>query len=155
MCGGRIGKDGIHGATFSSAHLTDSSPTSAVQVGDPITQKRMLDFIIEARDLHLYSGITDNGAGGLGSSVGEMAQFTNGAKLNLDQCPLKYPGLQPWEILISEAQERMTLAVPEETIEEFLKLAEKRAVEATVIGEFTNSGLLQCYYSNEVVCQLI
>ncbi len=73
MAGGRIGKDGIHGATFSSEALSESSPTSAVQIGDPITQKKMLDMLLEARDRGLYRGLTDNGAGGLSSSLGEMA----------------------------------------------------------------------------------
>ena len=112
MTGGRIGKDGIHGATFSSEELHEESPTSAVQIGDPITQKRMTDFLSRARDLGLYDAITDNGAGGLSSSVGEMARDTNGCELNLEKAPLKYAGLDPWEILLSEAQERMTLAVP-------------------------------------------
>ena len=120
MTGGRIGKDGIHGATFSSEELHEGSPVSAVQIGDPITQKRMTDFLLVARDRGLYSSITDNGAGGLSSSVGEMALESGGAKLNLDRAPLKYPGLQPWEILLSEAQERMTVAVPPDKLDEFL-----------------------------------
>lgn len=151
MCGGLIGKDGIHGATFSSTHLTEASPTSAVQIGDPITQKKMLDFIIEARDKGLYSGLTDNGAGGLASSIGEMAQFTNGAKLELEKCPLKYSGLKPWEILLSEAQERMSIAVPKDKIKMFLDLAKRRDVEANAIGEFTNTGVMECYYQGELV----
>ena len=104
MTGGRIGKDGIHGATFSSEELHEGSPVSAVQIGDPITQKRMTDFLLVARDRGLYSSITDNGAGGLSSSVGEMALESGGARLQLNRAPLKYPGLQPWEILLSEAQ---------------------------------------------------
>ncbi|MCL5126214.1 MAG: AIR synthase-related protein, partial [Deltaproteobacteria bacterium] len=102
MTGGRIGKDGIHGATFSSEELHEGSPATAVQIGDPITQKRMTDFLLMARDLGLYTSITDNGAGGLSSSVGEMAQESGGARIQLDRAPLKYPGLQPWEILLSE-----------------------------------------------------
>lgn len=152
MTGGRIGKDGIHGATFSSLHLTELSPTSAVQIGDPITQKKMIDFIIEARDKNLFSAITDNGAGGLSSSVGEMATFTNGAVLFLEKCPLKYKGLKPWEILLSEAQERMTVAVPKDKIEKFLNLSKLRDVESTVIGEFVDSGYFECRYNNEVIC---
>ncbi|HSN91092.1 MAG TPA: AIR synthase-related protein, partial [Anaeromyxobacteraceae bacterium] len=103
MVGGRIGKDGIHGATFSSAELTEESPVQAVQIGDPITQKMMFDFLIEAREKGLYSAITDNGAGGLSSSVGEMAKQPGGARLDLARAPLKYQGLAPWEILVSEA----------------------------------------------------
>ncbi len=138
MVGGRIGKDGIHGATFSSAELTEESPVQAVQIGDPITQKMMFDFLIEARDRGLYSAITDNGAGGLSSSVGEMAKQPGGARLDLACAPLKYQGLAPWEILVSEAQERMTLSVRPERLAEFLALARLREVEATDLGEFTS-----------------
>ena len=134
MVGGRIGKDGIHGATFSSVELDEASPASAVQIGDAITQKNMFDMLLEARDRQLYRCITDNGAGGLSSSVGEMAQFSNGCELHLERAPLKYPGLDPWEILVSESQERMTLAVPPERLEAFLALSARREVEATVLG---------------------
>jgi phosphoribosylformylglycinamidine synthase len=103
MVGGRIGADGIHGATFSSEELSESSPVTAVQIGDPITQKKMFDFLLKARDMGLYNAITDNGAGGLSSSVGEMAQLSGGAELALERAPLKYPGLRPWEILVSVA----------------------------------------------------
>lgn len=151
MVGGKIGKDGIHGATFSSDHLSEKSPTSAVQIGDPITQKKMIDFIIEARDKDLYSGLTDNGAGGLASSVGEMATFTNGAVLRLEKCPLKYSGLKPWEILLSEAQERMTVSVPKDKIDEFLRTSSARDVESTVIGEFTDNGLFECFYEGKII----
>lgn len=141
MTGGRIGKDGIHGATFSSEELHEGSPVSAVQIGDPITQKRMTDFLLVARDKGLYTSITDNGAGGLSSSVGEMARESGGARLQLDKAPLKYAGLQPWEILLSEAQERMTVAVPPSKLAEFLDLAEQMDVEATELGEYTSDGL--------------
>ncbi len=140
MVGGRIGKDGIHGATFSSEELHEGSPVTAVQIGDPITQKRMTDFLLRARDEGLYSSITDNGAGGLSSSVGEMARDTGGAELHLERAPLKYPGLDPWEILISEAQERMTVSIPPENLERFLELSEKMGVESTDLGEFNDSG---------------
>lgn len=143
MTGGRIGKDGIHGATFSSEELHEGSPVTAVQIGDPITQKRMTDFLLEARDRGLYNSITDNGAGGLSSSVGEMAREAGGATLHLDRAPLKYPGLQPWEILLSEAQERMTVAVPPEKIDEFLALARVMDVEATDLGEYTSDGVFR------------
>jgi phosphoribosylformylglycinamidine synthase len=154
MVGGRIGKDGIHGATFSSVALDETSPVQAVQIGDPIIQKMMWDMLTEARDRGLYSGFTDNGAGGLSSSVGEMAGLTNGAKLDLARAPLKYPGLDPWEILISEAQERMTIAVPPDKLVAFLALAKKREVEASVIGEFTNDGRLFVTYGEKLVCDL-
>ncbi|MDI3284745.1 AIR synthase-related protein [Polyangium sp. 15x6] len=154
MIGGRVGKDGIHGATFSSVELNESSPVQAVQIGDPITQKMMFDMLAEARDRGLYSGITDNGAGGLSSSVGEMAEASGGAEIDLARVPLKYPGLAPWEILVSEAQERMTVAVPPDKLEAFLALAARREVEATEIGTFTSSGRLVVRYGEEKVCDL-
>lgn len=151
MTGGRIGKDGIHGATFSSEELHEGSPATAVQIGDPITQRKMYDFILCARDRGLYHAITDNGAGGLSSSVGEMAEDTNGCVLDIAKAPLKYDGLRPWEILVSEAQERMTLAVPPEHIEEFLALAARMDVEATVLGTFTDSGYFEVRYGERIV----
>jgi len=149
MCGGRIGKDGIHGATFSSEELHEGSPATAVQIGDPITQKKMSDFLLEARDLDLYRTLTDNGAGGLSSSIGELAQISNGCEIYLDVCPLKYAGLDPWEILLSEAQERMTVVVDPEKLDEFLSLAERRGVEATVVGKFTDSGKFHALYKDK------
>ncbi len=154
MVGGRIGKDGIHGATFSSEELHEGSPATAVQIGDPITQKKMSDFLLEARDLRLFSSITDNGAGGLGSSVGEMSRAPGGCRIHLDRAPLKYPGLAPWEIFLSEAQERMTLAVPPDCMEALLDLARRREVEATDLGEFTDSGVLECFYGEDQVAAL-
>jgi len=151
MVGGRIGKDGIHGATFSSEELSEVSPTSAVQIGDPITQKRMTDFLLMARDLDLYTSITDNGAGGLSSSVGEMAQDTNGCIIHIDRAPLKYQGLSPWEILLSEAQERMNVAVSPDKLDEFMALSEKMNVTSTVLGEFTDSGKLHVMYKGKTV----
>ncbi len=150
MVGGRIGKDGIHGATFSSEELHEGSPVSAVQIGDPITQKRMFDFLLMARDEGLYTSITDNGAGGLSSSVGEMARDTGGAVLHLDLAPLKYPGLNPWEILISEAQERMTVSVPPRRLDRFIELSEKMGVESTDLGEFDDSGYFRLTYEGRV-----
>jgi phosphoribosylformylglycinamidine synthase len=154
MVGGRIGKDGIHGATFSSEELHEGSPVTAVQIGDPITQRRMFDFLIVARDRSLYNSITDNGAGGLSSSVGEMSEDTGGFEMHLDRAPLKYPGLQPWEILISEAQERMTLAVPPDKLEAFIALAREMDVEATDLGMFTDSGYYHCLYNGETLTYL-
>jgi phosphoribosylformylglycinamidine synthase II len=143
MTGGRIGADGIHGATFSSEELHEGSPATAVQIGDPITQKRMTDFLLVARDEGLYSCMTDDGAGGLSSSVGEMARDSGGADLDITTAPLKYAGLAAWEILLSEAQERMTLAVPPEKLPRFMQLAERYQVEATDLGCFTDSGLFR------------
>jgi len=154
MTGGRIGKDGIHGATFSSEELHEDSPVTAVQIGDPITQKKMTDFLLIARDKNLYRAITDNGAGGLSSSVGEMATLCGGCEIDLKKAPLKYAGLKPWEILISEAQERMSLAVPPEDCEAFLDLAEKMNVEATILGTFTNSGKFHVCYGDYTVAYL-
>jgi len=154
MTGGRIGADGIHGATFSSEELHEGSPATAVQIGDPITQKRMTDMLLVARDRGLYSSITDNGAGGLSSSVGEMARDTGGCVLTLERAPLKYEGLRPWEILLSEAQERMTLAVPKNHIDEFMELAEQMNVEATILGEFTDTGKFHVLYEGRTMAFL-
>ena len=154
MIGGRVGKDGIHGATFSSVELNESSPVQAVQIGDPITQRMMFDMLTEARDAGLYRGMTDNGAGGLSSSIGEMAEATGGAEIDLSRVPLKYPGLLPWEILVSEAQERMTVAVPEDKLPAFLDLAARRDVEATDIGQFTQTGKLVVMHGARRVCDL-
>lgn len=154
MSGGKIGKDGIHGATFSSMELNENAPASVVQIGDPITQKRLGDFLIEARKLNLFSSVTDNGAGGLSSSVGEMAGLTNGAIVDLDRAPTKYPGLSPFELMVSESQERMTFSVPKEKIDQFLQLSEKRNVLSSVIGEFTNQGQLLVRYNGKTVADL-
>ncbi|OGE88923.1 MAG: phosphoribosylformylglycinamidine synthase [Candidatus Doudnabacteria bacterium RIFCSPHIGHO2_01_FULL_50_67] len=141
MVGGRVGQDGIHGATFSSEGIDAGSPATAVQIGDPITQKKFSDALVkEARDLGLYRSITDNGAGGLSSSVPEMAKESGGCLVWLDKVPLKYPGLEPWKIWISESQERMTLAVPKNKWLKLKKLLQARGSEATVIGLFTDSG---------------
>jgi phosphoribosylformylglycinamidine synthase subunit PurSL len=154
MTGGRIGKDGIHGATFSSEELHAGSPATAVQIGDPITQKKMADFIIEARDLGLFTCITDDGAGGLSSSVGEMARVPGGCEIHLERAPVKYAGLAPWEIFLSEAQERMTVSVQPDKLDAFMDLAKRRAVEATDLGAFTASGLLECYYDGKRIAAL-
>ena len=141
MVGGKVGKDGIHGATFSSEAMDSGSPSTAVQIGDPITQKKMSDALVkEARDLGLYTSITDNGAGGLSCSVAEMARESGGCHVRLDDVPLKYPKLSPWETWVSESQERMTLSVPKDKWDRFSDLMKRRGVESTVIGEFSNSG---------------
>jgi phosphoribosylformylglycinamidine synthase len=151
VIGGRVGKDGIHGATFSSLALGANSPATAVQLGDPITQKRVGDFLMEARGRGLYDCITDNGAGGISGSVGEMARSSGGAELHLDRAPLKYPGLDPWEIFLSESQERMTCSVPQARLKEFLDLAEKRNVEASVLGTFDDSGWFKAFFRGKPV----
>ncbi len=154
MVGGRIGKDGIHGATFSSRKLDESTPVQAVQIGAPIVQKKMMDILLEARDKGYYRAITDNGAGGLSSSVGEMSVLSGGCLVQLEKAPVKYPGLVPWELWVSEAQERMTVAVKPECIDDFLKLCKSRDVEATVLGEFTDSGKIHVKYKNKTVLYL-
>jgi len=154
MAGGRIGKDGIHGATFSSEELHEGSPVTAVQIGDPITQKKMTDFLLQARNLGLYRALTDNGAGGLSSSVGEMATYSGGCEMDLSLAPLKYAGLQPWEVLVSEAQERMSLAVDPKKVDKFMELARKMDVETTVLGKFTSSGKFHIRYGEKTVAYL-
>ncbi|MHA1112673.1 MAG: phosphoribosylformylglycinamidine synthase subunit PurL, partial [Promethearchaeota archaeon] len=153
MVGGRIGADGIHGATFSSLEINENSPNTAVQIGSPIVQKKMLDFLLEARDLDLLNALTDNGAGGLSSSFGEMGEET-GVRLDLEKAPLKYSGLQPWEILLSEAQERMSLAILPGNLERLTELASKYDVELTVIGEFNTSKIFQFYYENKLIGEI-
>ena len=138
VMGGRTGRDGIHGATFSSAELTDTHAdefSHAVQIGNAITEKKMADVILQARDRGLFTAVTDCGAGGLSSAVGEMGEKI-GARIDLDKVPLKYAGLRYDEIWISEAQERMVLSVPPEKVAELLELSNGEDVEATVIGAF-------------------
>ena len=152
MVGGKVGKDGIHGATFSSKALDPLSPSTAVQIGDPITQKKFSDAIVkEARDQDLYNSITDNGAGGLSCSVSEMARESNGCEVYLDAVPLKYPGLKPWEIWISESQERMTLAVAPEKWPVLQKLCKSRDVGAWKIGKFTSTGKCLVFFHGKKI----
>ncbi|MEE9528039.1 MAG: AIR synthase-related protein, partial [Syntrophobacteria bacterium] len=142
MCGGRIGKDGIHGVTASSEIYSEHTPAGHVQIGDPYTQKKMHDFLLEARDEGLIAFITDNGGGGLSSSIGESSRFSGGALVELDEVPLKYEGLDAWEIWVSESQERMTVAVKPQQLSRFMQLSHKHEVESTVIGHYTDSGKL-------------
>ena len=155
--GGRTGRDGIHGATFSSGELTHEHETEfshAVQIGNAITEKKMLDVIIQARDAGLYSAITDCGAGGFSSAVGEMGEEL-GAEVHLERAPLKYAGLSYTEIWISEAQERMVLAVPPENVDRLLALCAAEDVEAIVIGHFGTEGrILRLFYDGQVVGEL-
>ena len=156
VAGGRTGRDGIHGATFSSAELHEESEvvsSAAVQIGDAITEKRLADALLRARDRRLYRAITDCGAGGLSSAVGEMGAEC-GAEVDLERVPLKYPGLSPEEIWISEAQERMVLAVAPDKVDELLAICAEEDVEATVIGRFTASGRLVLRARGEVVGDL-
>ncbi|MFN7575348.1 MAG: phosphoribosylformylglycinamidine synthase subunit PurL [Planctomycetota bacterium] len=154
--GGRTGRDGIHGATFSSAELTDASErtsSGAVQIGNAITEKMLADVLIAARDRGLYNAVTDCGAGGFSSAVGEMGEEI-GAEVWLEQAPLKYAGLSYTEVWISEAQERMVFAVPAGKWDEFRQLCEAESVEATVLGKFTPTGKLTLKFEQEVVGEL-
>lgn len=151
MCGGRVGKDGIHGVTASSETFSAHTPAGHVQIGDPYTQKKMHDFLLEARDEGLIAFITDNGGGGLSSSIGESARFSGGCLVKLDAVPLKYEGLDPWEIWVSESQERMTVSVKPEHVERFMALSEKHAVESTVIGTYTDSGYLEITWEGRTI----
>ncbi|MBX0327973.1 phosphoribosylformylglycinamidine synthase subunit PurL [Oscillochloris sp. ZM17-4] len=156
VMGGRTGRDGIHGATFSSIELTHSTAAevgSAVQIGDPITEKKLLDVLLQARDLGLYSGITDCGAGGLSSAVGEMGAET-GVSVELEHAPLKYAGLQPWEVWLSEAQERMVLAVPPASLDALLALCAGEDVEACAIGHFTDDGRLRVAHAGQTLVDI-
>ncbi|HHT9152007.1 MAG TPA: phosphoribosylformylglycinamidine synthase subunit PurS, partial [Candidatus Hypogeohydataceae bacterium YC40] len=156
LVGGRTGRDGLHGATFSSSQLTEDSKAlsgGAVQIGNPITEKKLLDVLLVARDKGLYNSITDCGAGGLSSAVGEMGKGT-GAEVDLEKVPLKYSGLSYWEIWLSESQERMVLAVPSKHIEEIIKLFHSEDVEATVIGRFTDDKRLRLMYQGQEVGEL-
>jgi phosphoribosylformylglycinamidine synthase len=154
VMGGRTGRDGIHGATFSSAELTDKHQdefSHAVQIGNAIEQKRMMDVLLQARDRGLYTALTDCGAGGLSSAIGEMGAEL-GANVELDKVTLKYSGLRYDEIWISEAQERMVLSVPQNKIAELLELSKNENVETTVIGTFGTDGaeLVLNYRGKEV-----
>ena len=151
--GGRTGRDGIHGATFSSAELTQESETisgGAVQIGNAVIEKMVADVVLQARDQELYHAITDCGAGGFSSAVGEMGEEI-GAIVWLEKCPLKYSGLSYTEIWISEAQERMVLAVPPENWETFRALCAAEGVEASAIGQFGNHGRLRLTYHGQTV----
>jgi phosphoribosylformylglycinamidine synthase len=156
LVGGRTGRDGIHGATFSSGELTHTTGqqfSHAVQIGNPIVEKKMVDVLLQARDRGLYTAIQDCGAGGLSSAVGELGERL-GAEVHLERVPLKYDGLSYTEIWISEAQERMVLAVRRDKVDDLLALFRAEDVEATVIGEFTDTGRLRLRYDGNLVGDL-
>jgi phosphoribosylformylglycinamidine synthase len=158
LAGGKTGRDGIHGVTFASAELTEKSEEvsrPAVQIADPIEEEKLKRAIIEIRDRELASAITDLGGGGLSSAVGETAKkFDCGATVKLETVPLKYHGLAPWEIYISESQERMLLTVPPEKLGKVLEVFEKEDVEATAIGKLTREQRLQLSYQGERVAEM-
>ncbi|WP_449240279.1 phosphoribosylformylglycinamidine synthase subunit PurL [Desulfoscipio gibsoniae] len=156
IVGGRTGRDGIHGATFSSGEMTHRTMdvnASAVQIGHAIEEKRMSDALLRARDEKLIRAITDCGAGGFASAFGEMGEET-GVRIFLDRAPLKYQGLAPWEIWLSESQERMALAVDPAHMERLADICREHNVEVTVIGEFTATGRLEVFYHDKPVCNL-
>jgi phosphoribosylformylglycinamidine synthase II len=154
--GGRTGRDGLHGATFSSAeltHTTSQTVGSVVQIGDPITEKAVLEAVMQARDEGLYTAITDCGAGGFSSAAGEMGRDV-GVEVDLRDVRLKYPGLRPWEIWLSEAQERMVLAVPKANLPRLREICEILDVEWTVIGRFTGDKRLRVHYGDKIVADM-
>lgn len=154
--GGRTGRDGLKGATFSSMALdTDSheSDQQAVQIGNPIEEKKVCDFVLEARRAGLIEFITDCGAGGFSSAAGEMLS-EGGGSIYLERAPLKEPGLISWEIFLSESQERMVLAVKEESLPELQKLADIYETELTRLGEADSTGILKVWHDGELVCEL-
>jgi phosphoribosylformylglycinamidine synthase II len=158
LAGGKTGRDGIHGVTFASAELTEESEEisrPAVQIADPIEEEKLKRAIIEVRDRELASAITDLGGGGLSSAVGETAEkFGSGATVALEKVPLKYQGLAPWEIYISESQERMLLVVPPEKLEKVMEIFEKEDVEATAVGKLTRETRLQLSYRGKTVADM-
>ncbi len=154
--GGRIGRDGIHGATFSSAEMTERTiavNAQAVQIGNAIEEKRVFDAIIEARDKNLIRAVQDSGGGGLSSAVGEIGSEI-GVRVQLKNERLKYPGLAPWEIWLSESQERMILAIPAEKLTAFKKVCQKYNLEMSNLGKFTGNKKLEVYYGDARVCDL-
>jgi phosphoribosylformylglycinamidine synthase len=158
LAGGKTGRDGIHGVTFASAELTEKSEEvsrPAVQIANPIEEEKLKRAIIEIRELELASAITDLGGGGLSSAVGETAKrFGCGALVELEKIPLKYPSLAPWEIYVSESQERMLLAVPPENLERVLEIFRSEDVEATALGRYTANNVLRIYHQGEKVAEM-
>jgi len=153
LVGGRTGRDGIHGVTFASAELSEESEKSCVQIGNPIMEKRVMDCLLRVSDECLVNSITDCGGGGLSSAVGEMGKEL-GAQVSLNRVPLKYKGLTPREIWISESQERMILAVRKDNVDKVLEHFNREGVPATAIGEFTNDKRLRLFYKDKKVCDI-
>ncbi len=156
VIGGRTGRDGIHGATFSSGEMTERTSeinATAVQIGNAIEEKRIFDAILEARDQNLIRAVQDLGAGGFSSAIGEMGVET-GVTVQLEKAPLKYQGLVPWEIFLSESQERMLIILPKKNLRKFFSICKKYNVEATEIAKFDNSKKLQVFYGKEKVGDL-
>ncbi|MBI2549743.1 phosphoribosylformylglycinamidine synthase subunit PurL [Candidatus Woesearchaeota archaeon] len=153
VVGGKTGKDGLHGATFSSTELNEGLTTSVVQIGNAIEEKKMLDTILEARDRKLFNAITDCGAGGFSSAVGEMGREL-GAEVELSQVPLKHSGMKPWEIWLSESQERMVVSVPEKNLQKLKEICEKEGAGIAVIGSFTATKKLVVKHNGKTAAEL-
>jgi len=153
VIGGLTGKDGIGGATFSSADITEDTSSSHVQIGNAIVEKKVIDVILEARDEKLYTAITDCGAGGFSSAVGELAKDC-GVCVNLEKVLLKDKEIKPWQIWLSESQERMVLVVPPKNIDRLIEICKKNDCNYYIIGEFTNNGKLTVKYNNYIVCDI-
>jgi phosphoribosylformylglycinamidine synthase II len=158
LAGGKTGRDGIHGVTFASAELTEKSEEvsrSSVQIANPIEEEKLKRALIEIRDLHLGSSTTDLGGGGLSSAIGETAsRFHCGATVDLDKVPLKHPDIAPWEIYISESQERMLLTVSPENLDRVLSIFNKEDVEATAIGKLTSDNVLRLHFRGQEVASI-
>ncbi len=154
--GGKTGRDGIHGATFSSGAMTDkteSISSGAVQIGNPIEEKRMFEAVLKVRDKNYIHALTDCGAGGFSSAVGEIAKDL-GAEIHLEKAPLKYSGLSPWEIWISESQERMVLAISSHDYNAVKKIFNDYNVESTILGHFTDDKKLKIFYEDKLICDI-
>ena len=154
--GGRTGKDGLKGATFSSAELTTDSheeDQTAVQIGNPIEEKKVADFVLEARAQGLIQFITDCGAGGFSSAAGEMLRETGG-EVWLENCPLKEPGLESWQVFISESQERMVMAIEEKDLPALQKIADTYETEIFVLAKADGKERLRVLHHGQAVCDL-
>jgi phosphoribosylformylglycinamidine synthase len=150
LFGGRTGRDGIHGATASSAEMTGKTihkDAAAVQIGHPITERKFMTAVPILRDRGCLRSITDLGAGGISCAAGEMGAET-GVRIDLSKVPLKDESLAPWEILLSESQERMMAAVPMEKLDEALDILHRYDIEYAVIGEFTDTHKLTAYHGD-------
>ena len=158
LAGGKTGRDGIHGVTFASTELGEKAEeifSVAVQIGDPIEEEKIKRALLEIKDKELGSAITDLGGGGLSSAIGEMADtFNCGAMVYLEKVPLKYPNMKPWEIWVSESQERMLVIVPEKNKESVIEIFESEEVEAMEIGRLTGDSLLKVFYEKEKVAEI-
>lgn len=154
--GGRTGRDGIHGATFSSGEMTERTiqvNSSAVQIGNAIEEKRMFDALLEARDKDLIRLVQDVGGGGFSSAIGEIGENL-GVKIDLEKAPLKYEGLAPWEIWISESQERMIVVLPPKNLKAFEDICKKYNAESIVLGKFDGSKKLRVTFDKQQISDL-